>query len=81
LARKKSQINRGKNPSIGRGIVREKFQNPRPEAGIYRSHIERGGSSQGRHYGERTSFSKGIRRGRGGEVKCYTYGKTGHMSW
>jgi hypothetical protein len=81
LARKKSQRNRGKSPSRGRGIVREKFQKPRPEAGRYHSQTERGGSSRGGHYGGRTYFPKGRGRGRGGEVKCYACGKTGHMSW
>jgi hypothetical protein len=81
LARKQSQRNRGKSPNRGRGTTREKFQKSRGEAGRYNSQTERGGSSRGGYYGGRNPFPRGRGRGRGGEVKCYACGKTGHMSW
>jgi hypothetical protein len=55
LTRKQSQRNRGKSPNRGRGIVREKFQYPRVEAGKYHNQTKRGGSSRG-HYVEETLF-------------------------
>jgi hypothetical protein len=81
LEMKQSQRNRGKSPNRGRGIIREMFQKPRGEVGRYNSQKERRGSSRGGHYGGRNYFPKGTGRGRGGEVKCYAYGKIGHMSW
>ena len=45
LERKKSQQNKGKIPRRGRGIVKEKFQKSRPEAGRYHSQTKRGGNS------------------------------------
>jgi hypothetical protein len=66
LEMKKIQRNKGKSPNRGRGIVREKFQNPRAEDGKYHSQTERGGSSRGGHYGGRNSFPRGRGRGRGG---------------
>jgi hypothetical protein len=81
LARKKSQRNKGKSPRRGRVVVKEKFQNPRPEAGRYHSQIKRGGIYVRGHYGGRKYFPRGRRRGRGGKVKCYSCGKTWHMSW
>jgi hypothetical protein len=81
LARTKIQQNRGKSPNRGRGTIKEKFQKSRGEAGRYSSQKERGGSSRGGHYGGINYFPRGRGRGIGGEVKCYSHGKTWHMSW
>jgi hypothetical protein len=81
LARKQSQGNRGKNPNRGREIIREKFQKPKTGAEKYHSQTKRGGSSRGGHYGGRKYFSRVRGRGKGREVKCYSCGKIGHMSW
>jgi hypothetical protein len=51
------------------------------KTGKHNSQTERGGISRGGYYGGRSYFPRGRGRGRGGEVKCYAYGKTGHMSW
>jgi hypothetical protein len=45
------------------------------------SHSERGENSRGRQGGGRNSSRGRGRRGGGGEVRCYSYGKTEHMSW
>jgi hypothetical protein len=74
LTRKQSQHNRGK------GVAQGKVQKPKDEVDKPHSHSERGGISQGRQSGGRKSFPRGRGRG-GGEVRCYAYGKTGHMSW
>jgi hypothetical protein len=81
LERKQSQRNRGKNPNRGEGTTREKFQKAGEETGSSDNQITRGENSRGGHYGGRNSFPRGRGRGRGGEVKCYACGKTGHMSW
>jgi hypothetical protein len=81
LARKQSQRNRGKSPNRGKGTTREKFQKSRGEAGGFNSQTDRGGSSRGGYSRGRNPFPRGRGRGRGGEVKCYACGKTGHMSW
>jgi len=57
------------------------FQKSIGEDGRYNSDIERGGSPRGGHNGGRNCFPIGRGRGKGGEVKCYSYGKIGHMSW
>ena len=79
--RKQSQRNKGKSPNIGRGTTKEKFQKFRGEAGGFNSQTERGGIYIGGYSKGRNHFPRGRRRGRGGEVKCYVYGKTGHMYW
>jgi hypothetical protein len=79
LARKQRQRNRGGNSSRGKETSREKFQKPKHEAGKQHSHPEKGGSSKEGKHGGRISFSRG--RAGGGEVICYTCGKSGHKSW
>jgi hypothetical protein len=71
LVRKKIQRGKGKIPHIGKGIVNDKAQKPIVETRKFHSHTERGGSSQGRHYGRRNYFPRGRERERvrGGEVK------------
>jgi hypothetical protein len=81
LSRKQSQRNRGGNSSRGKGTNREKFQKPKHEAGKQHNHPEKGGSSKEGKHGGRISFSRGRGRAKGGEVRCYTYGKPGHKSW
>jgi hypothetical protein len=74
LARKQSQRTRGRSQSRGKGSSRGRFQNTKEEAGNSSSQSPREGESRGRRF-----FSRG--RGRGREIRCYTCGKTGHMSW
>jgi hypothetical protein len=83
LARKQSQRNKGGNSSRGKGTNREKFQKLKHEAEKKHSHHEKGGSSKEGQHGGRSSFSKGRGRvrARGGEVRCYTCGKSGNKSW
>jgi hypothetical protein len=81
LARKQSQQNRGRSLNRGKGVAQDKAQKPKDEVEKPHSHSERGGSSRGRQSGGRSSFPRGRGRGRGGEVRCYACGKTGHMSW
>jgi hypothetical protein len=76
LARKQSQINRGKTLNRGKGIVHDKAKKPKVETRKPHSHSERGGISRGRQYGGMNAFPQGRGRGRGGEVKCYACGKT-----
>jgi hypothetical protein len=71
----------GNSPNRRRGTIIEKFQKSRGEVGRYNSQRERGGISRGGHYGGRNYFPRGRGRGRGGDAKCYAYGKIGHMSW
>jgi hypothetical protein len=59
---------RSKGQSSGRGA----FHTPRDEGGSPNS---RGGESRGRIF-----FPRGRDRG-GREIKCYTCGNIGHMSW
>jgi hypothetical protein len=81
LAKKHSQWNRRKSPNRGRGTIKEKFHKHKREAGRYHSQIERGGISRGINYGGRNYFPRSRERGIGGEVKCYSHGKIGHVSW
>jgi hypothetical protein len=81
LARKQSQHNIGRSLNIGKRVSQEKTQKPKDEGEKPHSHSKRGGSSRGRQSGGRIYFPRGRGRGRGGEVRCYAYGKTGHMSW
>jgi hypothetical protein len=62
--------------NIGKGVAQEKEHNPKDEAKKPHSHSERGGSSRERKSGGRNSFPIGRRRDKGGEVRCYAYGKT-----
>jgi hypothetical protein len=80
LARKQSQRSRGRNPNKGKGVGHDKAHKTKNESEKPHSHSERGGSSRGRQSGERNS-SRGRGRSRGGEVRRYARGKTGHMSW
>jgi hypothetical protein len=82
LARKQSQQNGGGNSRRGKGTSREKFQKPKHEASKKHSHPEKGESSKEGQHGGRSSFPRGRGRERatGGEVRCYSYGKTWHMS-
>jgi hypothetical protein len=58
-------------------------QNTKDEEKKPHTHPERGGSSQGRQYVDRTTFprARGRGRGRGGEIKCFVCGKIGHKSY
>jgi hypothetical protein len=82
LARKKIQRGRGESPSPnkGKGVTHDKSHKSKDETKKPHSHSERGGSSRGRQSGGRISY-RGRGRSRGGEVRCYACGKTGHMSW
>jgi hypothetical protein len=79
LARKQSQRNRGGNSSRGKGANREKSQKPKHEVGKKHSHPEKDGSSKEGQHGGRISFPRERGRSRGGEIRCYACGKTGHM--
>jgi hypothetical protein len=82
LARKQSQRGRGRSLNRGKEITHDGVQKPKDEVRKPHSHPERGGSSRGRQYvGGRNTFPRGRGRGRGGEVKCFSCGKVGHMSW
>jgi hypothetical protein len=81
LSRKQIQQNRGENSSKGKGTNREKFQKPKHEARKKHSHLEKGGSSKEGKHGGISSFLRGRGRARGGEIRCYSYGKIGNMSW
>jgi hypothetical protein len=76
LARRQGQQNIVQSLNRGKGISQDKAQNPKDEAYKTHSHFERGGSYQGRRSGGRSYFPRGRGRGRGGEVRCYAYGKT-----
>jgi uncharacterized membrane protein YgcG len=82
LARKQSQRGRGKipAPNKSKGVTHERAHNSNDETEKPHSYSKRGGSSRGRQGGGRSSF-RGRGRSRGGEVRCYTCGKTGHISW
>jgi hypothetical protein len=63
----------------GKGVSHDKAHKSKDETEKPHSHLERGGSSEGREDGGRSYF---IGRGRSrGEVRCYACGKIGHMSW
>jgi len=48
---------------------------------MYHNHLEKGGGSkEGNHRGI-NSFPRIRGKGRGGEVRCYAYGKTIHIFW
>ena len=82
LAIKQIQQGRGKTPTqvIHKGVIHDKAHKSKGESEKPHSHLERGGSSRGRHGGGRSS-SRGRGRSRGGEVRFYACGNIGHMSW
>jgi hypothetical protein len=80
LARKHSHHNRGRNLNRGKGVAQDKAKNPKDKAKKPHSQFEGGGSYHRRQSGGRSYFPRGRGRGRGGELRCYSYGKTGHMS-
>jgi hypothetical protein len=75
LARKQSKRIKVISPNKGKGVANDKVQKPKYGTEKPHSHLERGGSSRGRQGGGRSS-SRGRGRSRGGEVRCYAYGKT-----
>jgi hypothetical protein len=79
LDRKQSHRGRGKipTPNKGKGVFHDKAHNSKDKDGTPHSHSKRGGSSRWILGGGR-NYSRG--RGRGG-IRCYTCGKTLHMSW
>jgi hypothetical protein len=79
LSRKQRQRNEVGNSSRGKGTSREKSQKPKHEDGKQHSHPDKGGSSK--EHGGRSSFPGGRGRDRGGEVRFYACGKTGHAYW
>jgi hypothetical protein len=64
-------------------IAQDRTQRPKEEGNKPQTQPERGGSSQGRQYADRNTFPRvrGRGRGRGGEVKCFIYGKIRHKSY
>eukprot|EP00253_Pinus_taeda_P024789 PITA_24789 len=71
---KMSQRNRGKSLARGKGTTRPRGQQHQHEAGSSSSRPpQRGKSNRGRF------VPRG--RGRGRDVRCYTCGEWGHMSW
>jgi hypothetical protein len=81
LTRKQSQrgIGRIPVPNKGKGVAHDKAHKSKDKIFKPHSHSERGGSSQGRQDGGRSS-SRGRGRSRG-EVRFYACGNTRHMSW
>eukprot|EP00253_Pinus_taeda_P033292 PITA_33292 len=74
LLRKQSQRNRGKSSARGRGSTRSRGTHHQFEAGSSSSRSpQMGESSRGRF------TPRGRWRGR--DVRCYTCGERGHMSW
>jgi len=57
LARKQIQRNRGGNSSRGKGIFREKLQNPKKEDGKHHNPPKKGASSKEGQHGGRNYFS------------------------
>ena len=72
--KRKGHSYRGKGPQTGRG----KFLVQKEEA---ESSIQQEQPQRGRDFRGRRSFQRGRGRDRNHEVRCYTCGKTGHMSW
>ena len=68
------QAYNGKGPQTGRG----KFSVQKKESESL-SHPEQ--PQRGRDFKGRISFQRCRGRGRNHEVRCYTCGKIGHMSW
>ena len=70
----KGQAYRGNGPQTGREIFsvqeEERESSSQPEQ-----------PQRGRDFRGRRSFQRGLGRGRNYEVRCYTCGKTRHMSW
>jgi hypothetical protein len=81
LTRKQIQRGRGESPvpNKGKGVAHDKAHKSKDDTEKPHSHLERGGSSQGRQDGGRSS-SRGRGRSRG-KLRCYARGKTRHMSW
>jgi hypothetical protein len=52
LARKQGQRGRGRSQRRGKAIAQDRVQNPKDEEKKPHNHLERGGSSQGRHYAD-----------------------------
>eukprot|EP00253_Pinus_taeda_P030391 PITA_30391 len=74
LLRKQSQRNRGKSSARGRGSARSRGTQHQLEAGISSSRSPQMGESSRGRFAPRG-------RGRGRDVRCYTCGERGHMSW
>ena len=72
--RGRGQTYRGKGAQTGR----EKSPVQKEEAESSRQPEQ---PQRGRDFRGRRSFQRGRGRGRNYEVRCYTCGKTGHMSW
>jgi hypothetical protein len=83
LILKQGQRGQGRSQARGKTIAQEKTQRPKEEGKKPQTQPERGGSSQGRQYGNINYFPQAIGRGRGrgGEVKCSVCGKIGHKSY
>jgi hypothetical protein len=81
LAKNQSQRNRSRGLNRGKGVVYDKALKAKDENEKSYGHFERGRGSQRRPFGGRNYFPRGRGRNRGGGVKCYACGKTGHMSW
>jgi hypothetical protein len=83
LSQKQGQRGRGRSQARGKKIAQDKNQKSKEEWKKPQTQIERGGSSQRGQYEDRNTFpqTRGRGRGRGGEIKCFTYGKNGHKSY
>jgi hypothetical protein len=81
LARNQTQQNRRRGLNRGKEIVYDKELKAKDGNEKSYGHFERGGSSQRIPFGGRNFFPQGRGRIRGGGFKCYTFGKTRHMSW
>jgi hypothetical protein len=80
LAQTQGHRGRGQSQSRGKAIAQDKTQKSKEEEKKPHTHLERGGSSQGGQYVDRSTFprARGRGRGRGGEIKCFVCGKIGH---
>jgi hypothetical protein len=97
LSRKQGQRGRGISQARGKSVVQDKNQKPKEDWKKPQTRTERGGSSQrgryaeqrGNHteqrgdYADNNTFphTRGRGSGRGGVIKCFTCGKSGHKSY
>ena len=83
LSQKQSQRGWGRSQARGKTISQDRVQKPKEEGKKPQTQHEGGRSSQRGKYADRNSFpqARGRGIGRGGEVKCFVYGKIRHKSY
>jgi hypothetical protein len=80
LAQNQGQKGIGRSQIKGKEIAQDRVEKPKDEENKPHNSPERGGSSQGRQYGDKNTFprERGRGRGKGGEINCFVYGKIEH---